>query len=97
MEFSVLTEPPATDADECCRQLAAAVRQGGRASCAGGPSNFTVSCALDDVAAVSSIRNAVLSGAYDRRARTRRDGESAPTAPASSKRWSASGLKMPRD
>ena len=61
-------EPPATDADECCRQLAAAVRQGGRASCAGGPSNFTVSCALDDVAAVSSIRNAVLSGAYDRRA-----------------------------
>ena len=42
--------------------------QGGRASCAGGPSNFTVSCALDDVAAVTSIRNAVLSGAYDRRA-----------------------------
>ena len=85
LSFSVL-EPPATDADECCRQLAAAVRQGGRASCAGGPSNFTVSCALDDVAAVSSIRNAVLSGAYDRRARTRRDGEFAPTAPASSKR-----------
>ena len=68
LEFSVQLEPPATDADECCRQLAAAVRQGGRASCAGGPSNFTVSCALDDVAAVSSIRNAVLSGAYDRRA-----------------------------
>jgi hypothetical protein len=68
LEFSVQLEPPATDADECCRQLAAAVRQGGRASCAGGPSNFTVSCALDDVAAVASIRNAVLSGAYDRRA-----------------------------
>ena len=68
LEFSVQLEPPATDADECCRQLAAAVRQGGRASCAGGPSNFTVSCALDDVAAVSSIRNAVLSGAYDQRA-----------------------------
>ena len=68
LSFSVLIEPPATDADESCRQLAAAVRQGGRASCTGGPSNFTVSCALDDVAAVASIRNAVLSGAYDRRA-----------------------------
>ena len=68
LSFSVLTEPPATDVDECCRQLAAAVLQGGRASCTGGPSNFTVSCALDDVAAVASIRNAVLSGAYDRRA-----------------------------
>ena len=53
LEFSVLLDPPATDADECCRLLAAAVRQGGRASCTGGPSNFTVSCALDDVAAVS--------------------------------------------
>ena len=35
LEFSVQLEPPATDADECCRQLAAAVRQGGCASCAG--------------------------------------------------------------
>ena len=68
LEFSVQLDPPATDADECCRLLAAAVRQGGRASCTGGPSNFTVRCALDDVAAVSSIRNAVLSGAYDQRA-----------------------------
>ena len=47
LEFSVQLDQPATDADECCRQLAAAVRQGGRASCTGGPSNFAVSCALD--------------------------------------------------
>ena len=68
LEFTVLVEPPATDAVDVTRTLAEAVRQGGRASCTGGPSSFTVSCVLDDVSATASIRNAVLSGAYDARA-----------------------------
>jgi len=68
LEFTVLVEPPATDAVDVARTLAEAVRQGGRASCTGGPSSFTVNCVLDDVSATASIRNAVLSGAYDARA-----------------------------
>ena len=56
LEFTVLVEPPATDAVDVTRTLAEAVRQGGRASCTGGPSSFTVNCVLDDVSATASIR-----------------------------------------